>query len=151
MRFWTTATLRIVFVACLLPAPVRSEAGERPAPLAVKAPQPAAARFPTSRQRADSSQPPMTAPSASWWLLPLGLLLAGGAWAGLTLSARKSASTRTRPAVPLEVVGRVAVGPRQAVCLVKVGAQVLIVGTGPQGPPTLMGELEQPAPQEAPQ
>lgn len=149
MRFRMTALLRIGLAACLVLVAGRPVAGEGAEGAGARNPAAGTARFPTSRERGNPTYAPMTGSSTSWWLVPLGVLLAGGAWAGLSLSARKAGSARTSPGVALEVVGRVAVGPRQAVCLVKVGGQVLIIGTGPQGPPTLMGELEQPSPEEA--
>jgi flagellar biogenesis protein FliO len=48
-------------------------------------------------------------------------------------------------AAPLKVVGRANLSPKQAVHLVQVGDRILIVGTGAQGAPTLLGELTDPA------
>jgi len=42
---------------------------------------------------------------------------------------------------PLRVVGRVGLGPRQSIVLVRAGDRTLIVGLGPQGAPSLLGEL----------
>jgi flagellar protein FliO/FliZ len=39
------------------------------------------------------------------------------------------------------VVGRTSLSPRHTVYLLKAGDRVLIVGTGPQGSPTLLGEM----------
>jgi hypothetical protein len=44
----------------------------------------------------------------------------------------------------LRVVGRTSLSPRHTVHLLSVGARVLIVGTGPQGAPSLLGELTDP-------
>ena len=41
----------------------------------------------------------------------------------------------------LRVVGRVALSPKQAVYLLKAGDRILILGTGGQGPPALLGEM----------
>src|SRR5262249_51733085 len=41
----------------------------------------------------------------------------------------------------LRVVGRTRISPRHTVYLLGVGDRVLIVGTGPQGAPSLLGEL----------
>jgi flagellar biogenesis protein FliO len=51
----------------------------------------------------------------------------------------------TRDVGPLEVLGRASLSPRQAVTLVRVGDRVLILGTGPQGAPTHLGEVTDPA------
>ena len=43
------------------------------------------------------------------------------------------------------MVGRTSLSPKQTVYLLRVGDRVLIVGAGPQGPPSLLGELTDPA------
>ena len=40
------------------------------------------------------------------------------------------------------IVGRVALSPRHSVHLLQVGRRVLLLGTGPQGTPTLLAELD---------
>jgi flagellar biogenesis protein FliO len=42
----------------------------------------------------------------------------------------------------LRVVGRVALPPKHAVFLVKAGSRTLLIGAGPQGAPSLLGELD---------
>jgi flagellar biogenesis protein FliO len=142
------ATTLALFALLLLPAtaaPARADDNPARAPLALQAP----GRFPTSRESASSATSTASS-SSSWWLLGLAVAVGGSAWAVVAISSRKSAlAARDRPPIPLDVLGRVPVGPRQAVCLVKVGDQVLILGTGPQGPPALLGELER-ATEEAP-
>ena len=44
----------------------------------------------------------------------------------------------------LRVVGRTSLSPRHTVHLLSIGQRVLIVGTGPQGAPSLLGELTDP-------
>lgn len=118
---------------------VGEEAGRKPARLSIPS-----SRFPTSRE-ADQARAEGSGAS-SWWLLGLGVVLAGAGWAGVSLAGKRGASGKKKgPGVALEVVGRVSVGPRQGVCLVRVNEQVLILGTGPQGPPALLGELTEPA------
>jgi hypothetical protein len=41
----------------------------------------------------------------------------------------------------IRVVGRVSLSPRHSIFMVKVGQRVLVVGTGSQGAPSLLGEL----------
>jgi len=48
----------------------------------------------------------------------------------------------------LQVLGRVALGPKEAVCLVRAGAEVLVVGVG-QGGLTLLGRLDAAAAERA--
>ena len=45
----------------------------------------------------------------------------------------------------LRVVGRTSLSPKHTVYLLEAGRRVLIVGTGPQGPPSLLGDLTAPA------
>jgi len=42
------------------------------------------------------------------------------------------------------VIGRTSLSPRHTVHLLSIGQRVLIVGTGPQGAPSLLGELTDP-------
>jgi flagellar protein FliO/FliZ len=42
----------------------------------------------------------------------------------------------------LRVLGRTALTPKHSVYLLKAGDRVLIVGTGPQGAPSLLGEMD---------
>ncbi len=49
---------------------------------------------------------------------------------------------RSRAGGSLAVVDRVSISPKHAVFLVRAGDRTLIIGTGPQGPPALFGELE---------
>lgn len=44
---------------------------------------------------------------------------------------------------PLRVVGRTNLGGRHALYLVRSGERTLIVGVGPQGPPALLGRLDE--------
>lgn len=82
---------------------------------------------------------------ASW-----RLLVAVGALALLGLGAAcfgkngRWARLSGREAGAIQVVGRVALTPRHAVHLLRVGERTLIVGTGHGGPPALLGELPEP-------
>ena len=63
-----------------------------------------------------------------------------GAVGGLALAARR---LNLRPGSGvLHVVSRVSLSPKHAVYLVCAGGRVLLVGTGPQGAPTLISELD---------
>ena len=42
----------------------------------------------------------------------------------------------------MRVVGRTSLSPKHTVYLLDVGGRVLILGAGPQGAPTLLGELD---------
>jgi flagellar biogenesis protein FliO len=59
----------------------------------------------------------------------------------MSLAARRTSTARGTDGGALRVVGRASLGPKQSVYLLRAGDQVLIVGTGPAGPPTLLGSL----------
>lgn len=42
----------------------------------------------------------------------------------------------------MQVVGRVGLSPRHSVYLLRIGRRVLVVGAGPQGPPSLIAEMD---------
>lgn len=77
--------------------------------------------------------------SGGWWMGSTGLALVLAICGAICLAARKY-----RPgdaAVPLRVVGRVSLASRHSIFMVRVGRRVLLVGTGSQGAPSLLGEL----------
>ena len=107
------------------------------------------ARRPTGRRprparigRPDAAARPQ--PAGGWWLGPgrdrawPWPSSAGSAWP-------RGGSCPGRDAGPLRVVGRTSLSPKHSVYLLRVGDRVLIVGTGPQGPPSLLGEVTDPA------
>jgi flagellar protein FliO/FliZ len=84
--------------------------------------------------------------SESWYLgmAVIALLLALGG--GLAAAARRL-SPRSG-AAGLQVVSRVSLSPKHAVYLLRAGTRVLLVGTGPQGAPALISELDEIPPLE---
>ncbi|WP_337173109.1 flagellar biosynthetic protein FliO [Paludisphaera sp.] len=78
--------------------------------------------------------------SQAWWLGTTVMILALGGAGALCVAARRQCSNGA--AVKLQVVGRVHLPPRHAVFAVKAGGRTLLIGTGPQGAPTLLGELD---------
>jgi hypothetical protein len=80
------------------------------------------------------------AASDSWWLGMGGMALALAVCGGAAIAAR-----RFSPRVGnghIQVVGRVGLSPKHTVYLLRVGQRVLLVGTGSQGSPRLLGELD---------
>jgi hypothetical protein len=69
----------------------------------------------------------------------VALALAAVGWVSVA-SRRYLPSAGGAPAA-LRVVGRTNLSPRHTVYLLDIGERVLIVGTGPQGAPSLLGEL----------
>jgi flagellar biogenesis protein FliO len=64
-----------------------------------------------------------------------------GAAGVLCIAARRQAEAATGGR--LRVLGRVGLPPKHAVFLVKAGGRTLLIGTGPQGAPSLLGELDE--------
>ncbi len=83
-----------------------------------------------------------TAGSGFGWVGPaaITLVLAVAGAGGVLL---RKTSTRPESGM-LRVVGRTSIAPRHALALVQVGDRVLIVGHGPDGPPALLGEIDDP-------
>jgi len=84
--------------------------------------------------------------SESWYLgmAVIAVLLALGG--GLAAAARRL-SPRSG-AAGLQVVSRVSLSPKHSVYLLRAGTRVLLVGTGPQGAPALISELDEIPPLE---
>ena len=128
-------------ILALLAAPGLCRA-ERPATASGARPFPA---------RGASAQPGSDAPtraqgsgSGSWWVGTAGVALALAACGWVSVAARKSLPKLRLGSSPLRIVGRTALSPRHTVYLLDAGGRVLIVGTGPQGAPSLLGELTDP-------
>ncbi len=128
-----------------------SIATSRPTPPTVAIAPLAKRRFPGREasgplRPADSGSRPTRDASTSWWVGTAGVALALAAVGWLSLAARRyTASIGGGPGTHrLRVVGRTSLSPRHSVYLVDVGGRVLILGTGPQGAPTLLGDLNDP-------
>lgn len=91
--------------------------------------------------RSDAAARSGSSPSGSWWFGPTGVVLALAAFGGLSYALRRPAAGGSVDS--LQVIGRVAVAPRQSVVLLRAGDRVLLLGVGGQGPPSLLGELEE--------
>lgn len=78
--------------------------------------------------------------SQGWWTGTVAMVVILGAAGALCIAARRQADGAT--GARLKVVGRVALPPKHAVFMVKAGGRTLLIGTGPQGAPALLGELE---------
>lgn len=127
------APLLAVLGLALVPALARAD----------EAPGRAGHPFRPLREGPGRSAPASQGGPVAWWAGTAGLAAALAAVGGLGVAARRL-RTRT-PNAPgagpgLKVIGRVGLSPRHAVHLVRAGDRVLVVGTGPQGAPTLLGE-----------
>jgi flagellar protein FliO/FliZ len=113
---------------------------------------PAIAEGPASPSASDAVRHPITphpkigrssgstpASSGAWWAGTAGIALVLAAFGGISVAARRYLpKTETGS---LRVVGRTSLSPKHSVYLLQAGDRVLIVGTGPQGSPTLLGEM----------
>jgi flagellar protein FliO/FliZ len=99
---------------------------------------PKAGRHPIPRSNAPSRAEGSSSSSmASFLIGGVAVILAG--FGAFTLIAKRTRSESTTAG--LRVVGRVSLSPRHAVYLVRVGDRTLILGTGGQGPPSILGEM----------
>ncbi len=104
------------------------------------------ARRPVARAEgaaASSSRSPRpeVGASGSWWIGTAGMALALAACGWASLAARRFLPKRLDGASNVRVVGRTTLSPKHSVYLLDIGGRVLIVGTGPQGAPSLLGEM----------
>ena len=84
--------------------------------------------------------------SDGWYLGMAGITLALAVCGGLVASARRFFPQGAGTGV--QIVSRVNLSPKHTVYLLRIGRRVLLVGAGPQGPPSLITELDDPAESE---
>ncbi len=83
--------------------------------------------------------------ASGWWLGTAGIALALAVCGGISAATRRGWRwPQATAGTTLRVVGRTSLSPRHTVHLLSIGERVLIVGTGPQGAPSLLGELTDP-------
>jgi flagellar protein FliO/FliZ len=127
----------IAFLAALLLAPGAADAQ---GPSSAKSADGERWIIPPHKIDRKASQAPTS--SSAWWSGTVGIALALAAFGGITVAARRLRLLPARPeAGMLRVVGRTSLSPKHNVYLLQAGDRVLIVGTGPQGSPTLLGEM----------
>lgn len=80
--------------------------------------------------------------SGSWWLGTAGVAVVLAVIGGIGVATRRQLPGLASG--PLRVVGRTSLSPKHTVYLLRAGSRVLIVGAGPQGAPSLLGELSDP-------
>jgi hypothetical protein len=127
----------------------RADEGRLPPRVASAAPEtnpgaPPAHPFPprTSLARRGGERPEA---SGGWWHGTAGIALALAVCGAISVATRgRWRWPRVHAAGTLRVVGRTSLSPRHTVHLLSIGDRVLIIGTGPQGAPSLLGELTDP-------
>lgn len=137
------AKIALLVPALLLAATLAASAQDASAPAddAAKASRPTVA---SKRARASS----LATGSQGWWLGTAFMLLVLGGAGVVCIAARRQGAGG--PSIKLQVVGRVALPPKHAVFAVRAGGRTLLIGAGPQGAPTLLGELEDEPVEDAP-
>jgi hypothetical protein len=126
------------------PATVRAGARDEPAPPGT------AARGREDHSRISRSLALWRSSSAArgggsdhWYAGIAGIALALAACGGVVAAARHLSS---RGSVgEIQVISRVNLSPRHSIYLVRVGRRALLIGAGPQGAPSLISELDDPA------
>jgi flagellar protein FliO/FliZ len=85
---------------------------------------------------------PQSQGSNGWWLGSAGIALILAVCGAICVAARKYLPQDSSALV--HVLGRVNLSPKHSVFLVRAGQHLLLIGTGPQGAPSLLGELIDP-------
>jgi flagellar biogenesis protein FliO len=83
--------------------------------------------------------------AGGWWLGTAGIALALAILGWVSVASKRFLPSTAAGSIALRVVGRTTLSPKHTIYLLEVGRRVLIVGTGAQGSPTLLGELADPA------
>lgn len=79
-------------------------------------------------------------PDRSWWGMA-GITAILAASGGVYATCRRFLPASAAGA--MQVVGRMSLSPKHSVYVLRVGRRVLLVGTGPQGAPSLITELDE--------
>jgi flagellar biogenesis protein FliO len=80
-------------------------------------------------------------PSGGWWFSTAGIVAVLAVLGVGSLAAKRWKLVPGRETSALEIVGRTFLTSKHAVYLVRAGGRTLLIGTGPQGAPSLLGEL----------
>jgi flagellar protein FliO/FliZ len=137
-----TRRLRILAIAgaCLVSDWTNALAQEEPPTASIARPEASSRPLLPPRPTRGSTS---TDPGGGWWLGPVGIAAALAVFGGVSLASKRFLPSRDSG--PIRVVGRSSLSTKHSACLLRVGDRVLIVGIGPQGPPTTLGEITDPA------
>lgn len=137
-----TRRLRLLALACAWLAPASAMAFEEsPPPASIPRPD-EPVRSKLSPRNRPSSASSSTDPGGGWWLGTAGIAAALAVFGGVSVASKRFAPSRDSASI--RVIGRSALSARHSACLLRVGDRVLIVGIGPQGPPSTLGEVTDP-------
>jgi hypothetical protein len=79
--------------------------------------------------------------STGWWFGSAGIALVLAVCGGVCVAARKYLPPSTSPR--LKVVGRVSLSAKHSIHLLRADGRILLIGTGPQGAPSYLGDLDE--------
>jgi flagellar biogenesis protein FliO len=122
-------------------APASAIAFEQGTPPTLAIPRPEARGRTPLPPRSQHAQASSDA-GGGWWLGSAGIAAALAVFGGLSLASKRFLPSRDSG--PIRVIGRSALSTKHSACLLRVGDRVLIVGIGPQGPPSTLGEVTDP-------
>ena len=103
--------------------------------------EPDAPRRPISRVSPSSSFR-RTENTSGWWVGTVGIAVALACCGWVSIASKKFLPKGSTNAPNLRVLGRTNLSPKHSVYLLDVGGRTLLIGTGPQGAPSLLGELD---------
>jgi hypothetical protein len=82
---------------------------------------------------------PVSSSGGGWWVGSAGAAAVLAVLGGISYAVKRF--TPRSETGPLKVVGRTSLSPKHTVYLLKAGDRTLIIGAGPGGSPTLLGEM----------
>ncbi len=103
--------------------------------------EPDSPRRPVSREALSSSLR-RTENTSGWWVGTVGIAAALALCGWMSIASKKFLPKAPGSAPNLRVLGRTHISPKHSVYLLDVGGRTLLIGTGPQGAPSLLGELD---------
>jgi flagellar protein FliO/FliZ len=116
-------------------------AEERPPTASIPGPDGAERALAPTRSRPASARASSDS-GAGWWLGTAGIAAALAVFGGVSVASKRFLPARE--SALLQVVGRSSLSSKHSVYLLRVGDRVLILGAGPQGPPSTLGEVTDP-------
>jgi hypothetical protein len=133
----------MVLVLLVTTIPGNAAWAEEPAFEPLRVPRSSGHRWQQGSSTGSPESVPRGPGSGAWWLGSAGITLILAVCGAICVAARRHWTQE--PLDSLRVVGRVSLSSRHSVFLVRAGERVLLIGTGSQGAPSLLGELTETA------
>jgi Flagellar biosynthesis protein, FliO len=124
----------------------RAEEPDRPLTAAISGPSGEGSYRVPPRSDSGRSAISSNAGAGGWWFGTGGIAFALAVLGAITLASRRY--PRSQDSGSLRVIGRAALSSKHSVCLVRANHRIVLIGLGPQGSPTLLGDWSdaEPAP-----